>query len=429
MRRLFILFLVVSIAFASGLENLELGGYLENKTSLMFADDESFSDIATLRIEGGWEFGERGGVETHMILSGALQPLDPFEAFKSGSVMERAMMEVLIGPMIMLDTLLVKLDSLGLMDSTSKQLESENDFETYLKYLPYSSFYPRNKIILDRALLKLYFKYFDIYIGRQMIAWGTGYGFNPTDVWNKKSPLDPNAPKVGVNAMRMEIPFGSISGLSLVVSPGADFEHSSGGFRVKGNLGGYDFSLCGMRIMNADMELLGLPKKVIAGVDMAGQIGDVGVWSECVVVNPVYMNMDYTGFDSLYIQADLGLDYTFTNGLYTMLEYYYNGLGQYTSDNYSFRDFLNMFGGEMSGMGQNYLMFGITKDMFDHYILSLFALGNLNDQSVILLPSLEYSFHDNISLKLSSQIGLGDDKKTEYGGMHSSMILTVTGYF
>ena len=422
MNKLIVLLLITSTLFSSGLDNLEFGGYLENKTSLMLSEDELFSDIATLRLEGGWNFGDRGGIETHMLFSSAYQPLDPSASFKEGSVMEEMMMELLAGPMMMID-------SLGVIDSSFLDPAMFEELEPYFMYLPYSSFYPKDKFTLDRALLKLYFKPFDLFMGRQMIAWGTGYAFNPTDIWNTKSPLDPNAPKLGVNAIRAEIPFGSVSGLTLVASPGADFEHSSAGFRLKGNLGGFDFSLCGMRVNTVDMEFLGLPKKIMAGADLAGQIGDVGVWAECAVINPKYEGMEYSDFDSLYTQVDVGLDYNFVNGLYVMLEYYYNGLGQYKSENYGARDFMNMFGGEMSGFAQNYLFGGLRKDFLDHYVFAFFALGNLNDQSAMLLPELEYNFHDNLALKFSGQIGVGDEKKTEYGGIHSSILLTVTGFF
>jgi hypothetical protein len=422
MKKLIIILLIASTAFPSGLDNLEFGGYLENKTSLMLSEDELFSDIATLRLEGSWNFGERGGIETHMLFSSAFQPLDPSVTFKEGSVMEQMMMDLLAEPMTIID-------SMGLLDTSLLDPAMFEELESYFRYLPYSSFYPKDKFILDRALLKLYFKSFDLFIGRQMIAWGTGYAFNPTDIWNAKSPLDPNAPKLGVNAIRVEIPFGSISGLTLVASPGADFEHSSAGFRLKGNLGGFDLSLCGMRVMTVDMEFLGLPRKIMAGADLAGQIGNVCVWAEGAVINPVYDGMEYTDFDSLYAQVDAGLDYNFANGLYIMLEYYYNGLGQYKSENYGYRDFMNMFGGEMSGFAQNYILGGLRKDFLDHFVFALFALGNLNDQSAMLLPELEYNFHDNISLKFSGQIGVGDEKKTEYGGVYSSILLNVTGFF
>ncbi|MBN1307722.1 MAG: hypothetical protein JXA18_07390 [Chitinispirillaceae bacterium] len=411
-----------ALAIGGGFDNLHFGGYLENRTSLMLAGDELFTDIATVRVEGAWNRKNRGGIEAHAILTAALQPLDPFETFRQGSVMERTFTELLLGSMTLLD-------SLGLLDTTMQAIFSSSDFKSFFRYLPYTSFYPKEKLVMDRALIKLFFKGCDLFIGRQTIAWGTGYAFNPTDIWNKKNPLDPGAPKTGINALRIEIPFGSSSGLCMIASPGADFGRSSGGFRLKGTIAGYDLSACAMRIMNADMKLLAIPPRIMAGADMAGQIGEVGVWMEGAAFNPVYGGKNYTDFDSLYVQLDAGCDYTFENGLYLMLEYYYNGLGQTASDNYHAADLVNMFSGAMSGFGRNYLLYGMRKTLFDRFTISAFALGNMNDRSVMFLPALEYVVSDNISVEIGGQIGIGDKQETEYGSVYNSILLKCTGYF
>lgn len=423
MRRALLVLAAAVAGFGSGLDNLDFGGYLENRTSLMISGDDLISDIANLRLEGYWNYKERAGIETHMLISAALQPLDPFQNIRSGSVMERVVGEIIN-------------DYISLLDSSQLAMMDENAlydyvpiFEEYIKLLPYSSFYPRDNLKLDRALLKLYFKRFDLFIGRQMVAWGTGYAFNPTDIWNQKSPLEPNLPKIGINALRMEIPFGALSGLSLVASPGPDMEHSSGGFRLKGNMGGFDLSVCGMRVHSADRELLGLPKKVMAGADMAGQVWDIGVWFEGAVNNPVYSGMEYTDFDSIFVQIDAGADYTFTNGLYIMLEYYYNGLGHHSSRNYNKADLYRMLGGEMQGFGKNYVMMGFRKSLWDDFVFSTFVLENVDDISAMLLPSIEYDFTQNLILNLSGQVGVGGIKDTEYGSVFSSVILSATGYF
>jgi len=227
----------------------------------------------------------------------------------------------------------------------------------------------------------------------------------------------------------MEIPLGTLSGISLVGLPGRDFAHSSAGVRLKINVAGYDLSVSGMRIMNADRVLLGLPRKFIAGADLAGQIGEVGVWAEAAINNPLYGNMRYTDFDSAYVQADVGMNYTFTNGLYAMLEYYYNGLGRQNRADYGARELVHLLAGEMAGLGRHYLFAGLKYQINGRYELSAFALGNLSDHSVMLLPSLGYSPTDNITLEVGTQIGIGSRTESEYGGVYPSAALSVTGFF
>ncbi len=391
-------------------------GYIKNHCSDIVADRHMFSDVATARIEGYWDYGRRAGIETHVLLTSALQPLDPYVNVRDSSAMAAAITTLTRTLMEQMDT------------SVLSMFEGAADQHT-MDYLPYSSMYQKDNVTLDRALIKYYFSVCDLYVGRQMIAWGTGYAFNPTDIWNRKSPLDPNAPKKGVNAVRTEIPLGSLSGLSLVVSPGPDVEHTGAGMRLKTYLKGFDLSMCAMRIHNADRGLLGLPEKMTCGMDMAGQLGDVGVWSEVALHNPVYPGQAYSDFDSLYAQIDAGADYTFENGVYILGEYLYNGLGEERGDNYGMQQLLRILGGDMSGFGMHYGMAGIKKTLLDFYTPSLFILVNASDRSAMLLPSFEYMFSDNLVLEASARIGIADSKNTEYGSLYPGISFKATGYF
>jgi len=53
------------------------------------------------------------------------------------------------------------------------------------------SFRFSDEIFLDNAFVKLRFTHFDATIGKQQISIGTGYAWNPTDVFNIKDLLDP----------------------------------------------------------------------------------------------------------------------------------------------------------------------------------------------------------------------------------------------
>lgn len=413
----------VNVLYASNISsNLQFGGYIENKTVLTVSSNELISDNALARLEGTWDIGKWGGIETHVILSAPLQPLDPFESIRKGSVMDRSLQQALHPFMEKLDDFIPSGDS-------TEPLLSEKDARRIIRHLPYSTFYPTDKVVLDRALIKTYFKHFDLFVGRQMIAWGTGYAFNPTDIWNSKNPLDPDAPKVGVNAIRLEIPLGILSGISLIASPGHDFKHSSAGLRIKSNLGHFDFSLSGMRIMNSDRVLLGLPPKIVAGADFVGEIGDIGVWAEAAFNNPVYSGMEYTDFDSSFVQAVAGLDYTFDNGLYAIAEYHFNESGCKDREDYGAKELIKLLTGEMSGFGRHYLFGGVQYSIANQYDFSLFALGNPTDRSVMLMPSVTFIPNDIISIEIGAQAGIGDHKKSEYGGAFPNLFLTVKGFF
>ncbi|MBN1758926.1 MAG: hypothetical protein JW863_11440 [Chitinispirillaceae bacterium] len=430
---LFTVLTVSTIALSAGAQP-QFTGYVENTTAMYTDDDHTWTDIASARLEGAWEYGDRGGIELHGIVSAALQPLDPFMLMDDSSVTNRIVYGALEG---FINT------SLGSIDTNSVTWTNINDLmaqfygmdggsfdlDAFIRHLPYSTLYPRTSVLLDRAVVKLFFKSVDFFIGRQMIGWGTGYAWNPTDVWNKKNPADPTAPKVGINAIRAEIPLGDLSGLSLVVSPGTALDQTSAGLRCKGNITGYDLSLSATRIHTADAALFGLPERMILGGDLAGQIGNVGVFAELALTNPRKEGQRYTDTDRLYLQTDIGGYYTFENGLYLMAEYYFNRLGADNRNNYSLDHLLYLMNGEMAGMGQHYVFGGMSKEFFRYWTLAINALGNITDHSAMVLPSLEYSHSDNLTVKLGGSIGVGDVRKSEFGGVYSSGMLTVSGYF
>jgi hypothetical protein len=393
-----------------------LGGYLQNRTRVIMSDSKIISDHADARIEGYWNYGRRAGIELHLLASSALQPIDPFANVRPGSVMADALQSLSNTFMSRMDTSLLSLvEGMGHAGATD--------------FLPYSSLYPHTSITLDRALLKYFFPACDVYIGRQTIAWGTGYAFNPTDIWNRKNPLDPDAPRQGVNAVRAEIPFGALSGISLVVSPGPDPDHTGAGFRLNTYTAGFDMSVCVTRTHTADHELLNLPEKMCAGMDCAGQIDMVGIWGEAALCNPVFSGNSYTDFDSLYAQIDAGADYTFENGVYVMAEYLYNGLGEPDADAYDMQEMRYILAGDMSGFGRHYVMAGTEKTFADFYAPSFFVLVNASDGSAMLLPSFSYTFSDNLIVEVSAQLGIAESKKSEFGSIYPNIGLTAKGYF
>ncbi|MCK5760150.1 MAG: hypothetical protein KAH33_02570, partial [Candidatus Delongbacteria bacterium] len=78
---------------------------------------------------------------------------------------------------------------------------------------------------------------------------------------------------------------------------------------------------------------------------------------------------------------------------------------------------------------QNYLATMLSYSFWDKYTASLFNITNLDDISSVLIPEVSYEFHENIMLKLNSSIFMGSRSRTEYGGMYSSVMFSVIGYF
>jgi len=75
-----------------------------------------------------------------------------------------------------------------------------------------------DRTFLDNAYLKLSLKAFDLTVGKQQISLGTGYVWNPTDVFNIKDPLDPTYEQPGHNALRVDVALGNNTTLTALAS-------------------------------------------------------------------------------------------------------------------------------------------------------------------------------------------------------------------
>ncbi len=93
---------------------------------------------------------------------------------------------------------------------------------------------------LDNIYLKAVFKHFDLTVGKQQISLGTGYAWNPVDIFNTKQLLDPTYEQTGVNAIRAEIPIKGRTNLDVILAPGKDWKESAKMLQLKTGLGRFD---------------------------------------------------------------------------------------------------------------------------------------------------------------------------------------------
>ncbi|MFO7810744.1 MAG: hypothetical protein R6V47_05170, partial [Candidatus Delongbacteria bacterium] len=185
-----------------------------------------------------------------------------------------------------------------------------------------------------------------------------------------------------------------------------------------------------IRDKSDDGSLLGRPERFQLGADIAGETFlDTGFFAEVAVSNPRYPGMEFSDTDSLYIQTSAGIDYTFENGLYFLGEYYYNELGERSSEDYDIDPFIKITAGEMSGLARNYIASHLSYTFLNDYTASFLTSVNLDDTSAVFVPSLEYAFHPNILLDLNCSVFTGSSSRSEYGGLLNRFNLSVKGYF
>lgn len=281
---------------------------------------------------------------------------------------------------------------------------------------------------LDNVYLKAGFKHFDLTVGKQQISLGTGYAWNPIDIFNTKQLLDPTYEQTGVNAVRVEIPIKGRTNLDVILSPGTDWKESVkmlqlktgvGRFDIQGTIGQYTW-----KRTNFDLNKFAINKlkdeRTLLGGSIVGELAGAGIWIEGAW-NKMENQEDFT-------EVVIGTDYTFENSLYIIMEYLHNENGVSNGDNLDINNYLQYFIGETHSLMQDYLFGFINYPLNDFIQIGLLGFGNLNDKSAALNPQLLWNLFQDVDLTIMYSHFIGDDN-TEFGVQDWGWRIRLRGYF
>ncbi len=316
---------------------------------------------------------------------------------------------------------------------------------------------------LDEAYAAVYLDKTDITVGRQVINWGTADGINPTNSINPmtlnsftegklrgKPLLAIQANYYGINydLTGIVIPgfvpvgfdnfnltgeneeFSNIfDGITLTL-PENKLENMEWALKYGTLVAGYDLRLSYFHgwedlpaligIVNIDPETQqpDLNTQIFEaryrkvdklGLATAGTLKDFGVWAEAAYVMPEELDLTPENpfqiitplsMNEAYIQAVIGGDYTFKNGIYGEVQYLYYGNGSLVIPyNMNYSDELNT---------GNYLMNRFSYDVDQDNLLELTNITRLNDGSAIIIPSYIHKLTQVTELRISNILTTGN---------------------
>ncbi|MEJ2080751.1 MAG: hypothetical protein P8Y94_00920 [Acidobacteriota bacterium] len=262
---------------------------------------------------------------------------------------------------------------------------------------------------LDRAFLTLHLSFADLYVGRQAIAWGAAKVINPTDVIAPftYSELDVED-RVGVDAVRLRIPLGSLSELDAGYVFGRDFEFRNSAFFLRSRF----------YTLRTDFSVLtvGFQENLLVGFDVTRSLAGAGIWVEAAQVSAGALTESHRLPNQDYFRLSAGSDYTLRDGTYLFAEYHYNQAGGRSPSDYlqqltttAYRE------GAVYLLGRHYLSGGLSRDLTPLLTLNAETLVNLADGSFYSVPSLEYSLSENVYLSGGAYLGIGAGPKRPSG--------------
>lgn len=230
-------------------------------------------------------------------------------------------------------------------------------------------------------------------VGRQRIAWGTGFVWTPTDVLNPVSPVAiERDEKAGVDAAYVEYALGPMTRVEAAFAPSRDAERTSVAGRFSSHAGEFDVSAMGGRIRDA----------WIFGGDYAGYLGNAGFRGEAAFTSGMGRN---------FVRAVVNADYNFPGDYYTFVELHYNGSGATDPDEYDYSQLLN---GQTLNLGKYYAAASVSKSFTPLVAGSFYGILNANDGSGLAGPAVIWSARENLELSASAYVFFGASD-TEYG--------------
>lgn len=281
-----------------------------------------------------------------------------------------------------------------------------------------------DSIYMDNLYINAAFPRFDVTLGRQPISLGTGYAWNPLDIFNQKELVDPTYEQPGVHAVRLEYYINEKCIVDFILSPDTNFTQPSGMIQVKSNVASFDYSVNVARKNHLypfweDEDAVSTHRETsFIGGSFTGEISEYGMWGEALWS----LSSNNSAGDVSY-----GLDHTFNNGLYVMLEGYHNSLGAEKDGLYDFH-YLNYFSGETKSLMQNYLFSLLSKQINEYVSCSVFIFGNLDDNSFMYAPQLSWEILQDVSLSAFTAFSSGD-ADSEFGIQNQSFRVRMRAYF
>jgi len=312
-------------------------------------------------------------------------------------------------------------ESFNLTSSAAQEFYPESGGSRYqaldVLWKQYDAGDARACLALDRFSIKFSFPHADLTVGRQAITFGKAYFWNPLDVFLPfaAEQIDRDY-KSGVDAIRLDIPIGSFSGMNVIgvfgreITPEGDFANqdktwdsswfgSAALLRLYTNIADWDLSLQGGKIYGGYQ----------IGSGVAGEVGPLALRFEAAhfTAEGKRAPMPFPFQGQLledHWTAVLGMGHYFENTFDFELECLYNGAGD--PDNLE-ASLVRFNYGSTLHLGKHLLGLMMSYDIIPILKARLAWIYSFSDQSSYIQPVLTLSLSDEAELLFGAAIGVG----------------------
>lgn len=221
---------------------------------------------------------------------------------------------------------------------------------------------------------------FDLTVGRQVLSWGSGRFWNPTDLLSPFAPTDIDREvRHGVDAVRAAVPLNDTAQLDLLWLPQEALGDHGAVARAQINAYGFDFSPSAAKYV----------RDTVVGFDVTGDLGPAGVRAEAAWTRA--LDTGLAGRRDSFVRAVAGADWRPFDDWVLTGEVHYNGWGAARSADYPrVLTSARVTRGEVYGAGRHYAGAAAIWLVSELLSVQMLTMVNLQDPSAMLIPVLEY---------------------------------------
>ena len=273
------------------------------------------------------------------------------------------------------------------------------------------------ELYLQEAYGEWLWNAFAFRFGRHKFYSGTGYAYNPIDLFNRKNPLDPTYETNGQDALMVTLRTGSGTDIEAVARTEDDYRSFDTQIRVKTFYRGWDLAAGLTRYgkKRVDWVQNGIEREFtwnMISAEFAGEIGGIAIYGEggWVMVDPPDDMGTLKRAAEDHERFLIGMDYTLGNQLYLMLEYLRFGQGVSGPSEMDLNDRLAYLTGEIISPDKDTLFLGASYPVTDLMEFSLYGIINCNENNAMLNPWVVWDVWAGWTLSVSVTIPLGKEE-------------------
>ena len=278
-------------------------------------------------------------------------------------------------------------------------------------------------LLLDNMVLDIFLDWADFSLGRQPISPGVGYAWNPTDIFNRKDPMDPTYEQMGVNAMKAEFPLPGALLATAILQPENNWSETPRYLQLKRQLQRFEISVVAAQGPYEETGWFSSNRwqRDMAGINLVGEIIGMGVHLEAAA------HRFGNDSDSIQVEFLVGGDYTFSNGLYCITEYLHNDLGRH-SDETTLDDVFITLNGHRHSLNRDYGFANLLYPLRDVLDCGFLTVANFSDGSGLFMP--QFIYRPLADLEILTQISLfWGSTNSEYGHQEGALRVRLNAYF